>query len=201
MTGVLAYIERMIPVMLAALPVWAALRGIFLILKKQRFYWKQELLMTAFVVWCAGLASQTMLPSNGYFIPWSSVGSWRTAMRINLVPFRTILQYFTRGNITLLLVNFVGNIVVFIPLGAVSAAPLASVEDLARCDAAGTMFALRGIYADFYRPQRRCGRFDFERLGRLSRLADGAGTAAPAHEKTDPRMMCRGKNYKQSGAV
>jgi len=117
MTGVLAYIERMIPVMFAALPVWAALRGIFLILKKQRLYWKQELLMTAFVVWCASLASQTILPSNGYFIPWSSVGSWRTAMRINLVPFRTILQYFTRGNITLLLVNFVGNIVVFIPLG------------------------------------------------------------------------------------
>ena len=63
---------------------------------------------------------QTILPSNGYLVPLESVFSERTLWRTNLVPFRTIAEYFgvlRGGSVTLFLVNFAGNILVFVPLG------------------------------------------------------------------------------------
>ena len=120
MSGALSYAAAMLPFMALALPVWALGRAVFLRVGRRPLRWGRELLLLTFVLCCVGLASQTILPSNGYFVPLESVFSERTLWRTNLVPFRTIAEYFgvlRGGNVTLFLVNFAGNILVFVPLG------------------------------------------------------------------------------------
>lgn len=117
MSGALAYLWDMLPMMLAALPLWAAMRGVFLRRKKRPFRPGRELMMAALILWCAGLAGQTLLPDAGHFAAWGDLQLQNVALRVNLIPFHTIRAYIAHGNATLALVNLVGNVVVFIPLG------------------------------------------------------------------------------------
>lgn len=120
MRDALSYALDMLPAMMLALPLWALGRGAYLWMKKAPVRWGRELLLLALILWTAGLLSQTVWPSNGYFVPLESVFGERTLWRMNLVPFRTIADYFGRlrdGFVSLFLVNFAGNILLFVPLG------------------------------------------------------------------------------------
>lgn len=120
MSGALSYLGRMLPAMLAVLPLWAAGRGLFLTRRRRPPDWGREALLLALVLWCAGLASQTVLPQGGPAALGAAFSARRTLWRVNLVPFRTIAALFAAlraGETTRFLINFAGNILVFVPLG------------------------------------------------------------------------------------
>ena len=55
---------------------------------------------------------------NGGFVSWNrELFEAYVQNSLNLVPFRTILQYFSRGTISQFVVNIVGNLVCLMPLG------------------------------------------------------------------------------------
>ena len=55
---------------------------------------------------------------NGGFVSWNKeLFDMYVQNSLNLVPFKTVLQYFNRGTINQFVVNIVGNIVCLMPLG------------------------------------------------------------------------------------
>lgn len=84
--------------MLVALPF-------YLLIRKPWMTWsKREAALAVFVLFMIGLLMLTIgIPGQSY--------------AINLVPFRTIISYFRYYGASLFLVNFVGNIVMFMPWG------------------------------------------------------------------------------------
>ncbi len=55
---------------------------------------------------------------NGGFVIWNKeLFDMYVQNSLNLVPFKTVLQYFNRGTINQFVVNIVGNIVCLMPLG------------------------------------------------------------------------------------
>ena len=117
-----SYIAAMLPYMLCAL----------LPLVLFRYFWikrlrRRGLVTTAyhevgwllFVVFLAGLASQTVIPKgwSGYTAAAAADGM----PLINWTPFRVITEtwraFFSEGDISPFLINFLGNIVMFMPIG------------------------------------------------------------------------------------
>ncbi len=122
MTAVLAYLQDMGGYMLLALPVWLAVRTLFLLGRHERPRWGRELALTAFVLYCVGLFSQTLLPVG---LVWpapraaleSALRRWHTGQGINLLPLETVRRFWRYGSRQQLLVNLAGNVAVFVPLG------------------------------------------------------------------------------------
>lgn len=128
----LSFLGEMIPFMLLALPVYLAARTLLVLRRRRRglgVNYLREALLLVFVLFCLGLASQTVMPqmiqdmdgrtivltvftNNPHFPSVGGFSSWR----YNFVPFRTIGSYFGRGA-GLFLVNIVGNVIMFAPLG------------------------------------------------------------------------------------
>ena len=122
MHAVIRYFFRMAPFMLIALPVVLAVR-IFLC----RFRKKagiavcaaHEVWLLAFAVYLVGLASLTVLP----IVRWQEGGlSFELYGRgnLNLIPFRIFsdsLRMASQGDTTYFLINFLGNIATFLPIG------------------------------------------------------------------------------------
>lgn len=124
MSAILYYVGRMAPYMLLGLPVYLAARFFWLWRKRlQRTSWVREGLLLCFVLFCIGLASQTVLPelytdgSGLYAVTVFSEGWEKRRWGLNFVPFFTISGYFSRGNAELFLINILGNLGVFAPLG------------------------------------------------------------------------------------
>lgn len=122
MTAVLAYLQDMGGYMLLALPVWLAVRTLFLLGRHERPRWGRELALTAFVLYCVGLFSQTLLPVG---LVWpaprtaleAALRRWHTGQGINLLPLDTVRRFWRYGSQQQLLVNLAGNVAVFVPLG------------------------------------------------------------------------------------
>lgn len=122
MTAVLAYLQDMGGYMLLALPVWLAVRTLFLLGRHERPRWRRELALTAFVLNCVGLFSQTLLPVG---LVWpapraaleTALRRWHTGQGINLLPLETVRRFWRYGSRQQLLVNLAGNVAVFVPLG------------------------------------------------------------------------------------
>lgn len=122
MSAVLAHMGRWGRMMLLGLPVWLAARGLYLLKKRQKPRWGRELLLAVFVLYSWGLCSQTLRPARAY---WPGPGEaledaflrWQTGREINLLPLDTIRRFWYYGTPAQKLVNLVGNVVVFMPLG------------------------------------------------------------------------------------
>lgn len=115
MSAVISYLDDMTGYMLLALPVWLAVRAVWLKKKGRPVRWGREVLLALFVVYLAGLASQTLTPAGGH---WDSpLDRIRWGWGINLVPGRTILAYWRHTSLSLQLVNLAGNVLIFAPLG------------------------------------------------------------------------------------
>lgn len=109
---------EMAPYMLSALPVilafrWLRARG----LQKRNLHttWRHELALCTFLMFLVGLASQTVLPpfqmgEDGLAIAWGQ------SLRLNLVPFRIFTDSLASGADYFIL-NFLGNIGMFFPIG------------------------------------------------------------------------------------
>ena len=120
MRTIAGYILNMIPYIFVAIPVYVIVRFIILHYSKKDFYWRHELTLLIFILFIVGLTSQTINPKfefgiNGFGIVKSG------KYRINLIPFKVLFEtyheVFVHGNINYFLINFLGNIVMFIPLG------------------------------------------------------------------------------------
>lgn len=115
MSAVLSHINDMTGYMLLALPVWAIIRTGWLKMRKKPLQWGREVLLAFFVVYLAGLASQTLTPAPGF--RQNPADRLRWGWGVNLVPGRTILAYWRHVSLGQQLVNLAGNVLIFAPLG------------------------------------------------------------------------------------
>lgn len=120
MRVIISYIINMLPYMLIALPVYLVARGIYIKVKKLEFNLVREVILLGFVVFIAGLTSQTVIPkfefgADGFGIVENGVH------QTNLIPFKVFSQtryeVFVNKNINYFLINFLGNIILFMPFG------------------------------------------------------------------------------------
>jgi len=119
MGTVIRNIINMIPYMIIAIPIYLIARFIFIKLKKIKVNWYHETALFIFVVFIVGLASQTIIPKFEFGMGKGIVKSGIS--EINLIPFKvfvdTYKEVFINGYINYFIVNFLGNIMLFIPIG------------------------------------------------------------------------------------
>ena len=116
---VLTYIGSALLYALIFLPIYGAARCVYLRKKRKNapIDAKRELLLAAFVLYLAGLASLTVLPGIG------GIENYRIAFmadEIIFVPFTVLRKTFENlkmGYYGLFFINFLGNIAVFMPVG------------------------------------------------------------------------------------
>ncbi len=120
MNAILNHIVNMWPYMVMALIVWTFCRAILIRVKTLEFNPYREAAMLIYVVFVVGLLSQAVLPK----ITFSTEGIkifFGGAHRTNLIPFNFVYEVyyetFVNGNISYLLINILGNIIMFIPIG------------------------------------------------------------------------------------
>lgn len=107
------YIRELLRVELVALPVYVLIRMPWMI------WSKREAALGVFVLFMAGLlplAFQGEYGSPGMMLH-GALQRLQTGDGINLVPFRSIRSYFTHYSRGFFMVNFWGNIVMFMPWG------------------------------------------------------------------------------------
>ena len=118
MKAILGHIINMLPYMIITLPIYMLVR--FEILKRNTKNWCHEVCLLFFVLFLVGLASQAMIPRiefdmTGFHIVNTGVH------KNNFIPFRflaeTYDEVFVKRNLNYFLVIFLGNIVMFMPLG------------------------------------------------------------------------------------
>ena len=122
MSAIIRYVINMIPYMMLAVPVYLVGRLVFCKTKKVKINWYREVTLFAFVIFLVGLASQTIIPKfetgvNGFNIVRSGIHE------TNLIPFKVLFEtyqeVFVNGYINYFLINFLGNIILFIPFGLI----------------------------------------------------------------------------------
>ncbi|MBO5981462.1 MAG: VanZ family protein [Clostridia bacterium] len=120
MNKIIEYAINMLPYMLLAVPIYAAARFIYIKARRRKTDWRREMLLFCFALFCAGLASQTVIPKFEFGI--GGFGIANTGIhQTNLIPFKvfyeTFNEVFYTGNINYFLINFLGNIILFVPFG------------------------------------------------------------------------------------
>ena len=127
---IMLYMERMMGYMIFAIPFYIIGRIIFIKKKRKPVKIMLEVLLALFTVsYIIGLASQTIIP-RWYFGIISDTGEFyfdihlfNGIFNVNLVPFRTISQYFfqTNANVdnwgSVSILNIIGNVFIFSPIG------------------------------------------------------------------------------------
>ncbi len=120
MNKIIEYALNMLPYMLLAVPIYAAARLIYIKVKKRKTNWYREALLFCFTLFCAGLASQTVIPKLEFGI--NGLGIVQNGVhKTNLIPFKvfyeTFNEMFYAGNVNYFLINFLGNVLLFAPFG------------------------------------------------------------------------------------
>lgn len=102
---ILSFIYDMFPYILISIPIIIIVR--FIIYKKEnKFNLKREILLLIFIIYMVGLLSQALKMGNKH--------------EINIIPFKIIYDSYKElldGNIYYLLISFLANIIIFIPIG------------------------------------------------------------------------------------
>ena len=113
MNVIISYILDMMPYMLISLPIFIFI-WFLIYIKTKKINLKKEILILLFCFFLVGLFSQTIIPkfdSNNNLIV--------SKKRLNLIPFKIFYDTFIevkKGNIYYLIISFLGNIVMFIPI-------------------------------------------------------------------------------------
>lgn len=118
MSAIIRYILDMLPFMLAVLPVYVTVR--VLAMRKAKFNPHREAALLLFVMFLTGLASQTVVPEMR--ISGGALHVIRDGVHTtNLIPLKvfadTYTEVFKNGNVAPLIINFFGNVVMFMPIG------------------------------------------------------------------------------------
>ena len=120
MKAAIKYMMNMFPYMIIATPIYLIIRFIVIKSKKIKVNWYREIGLFVFVLFIVGLASQTIIPKfefgvNGFQIIKNGIHE------TNLIPFKVILEtyreVFINRYFNYFLINFLGNIIMFIPFG------------------------------------------------------------------------------------
>ena len=121
MNAVFQYMKDMALGMLAGLPLTAGIRLFCGVRRKRRdgrTTLPHEILTLLLGMYLLGLLSQTILPELAAML---ESGVYRGSGRVNLIPFvifrQTAIEVFRYGHVSYFLVNFVGNILIVLPLG------------------------------------------------------------------------------------
>ncbi len=118
MSVIIRYIINMSPYMIISIPIYIIVR--FIILKfRKNINWYHEIGLFIFSIFVIGLTSQTIIPkieitNSGINVVTKGVHT------TNLIPFKVLIDTYNQvfnGNINALLINFLGNIIMFIPIG------------------------------------------------------------------------------------
>lgn len=116
MTNILHYITNSIPYMLCVIPAEILIRIIVNSLHRGRkINWLHEIGLLFFTMYCAGVASQTVIPKlefggSGMIVNGNLSGE------INLIPGMVFADIYRDGWLYFV-INFVGNICLFLPIG------------------------------------------------------------------------------------
>ena len=121
MKAITGFLAAMAPYMAVAAFFWPAVRLAFLKLLRKKINLYHEAGLYLFVAFIAGLASQTVMPEvscGPEGLTWAAVGRIHET---RLLPFRFICytyeDLFVRHSMYSLLINILGNIVMFMPFG------------------------------------------------------------------------------------
>lgn len=110
----------MIPYMILTIPIYLIVRFIFFKSKNRKVNWYHEVVLFLFVIFIGGLASQTIIPKFELRIEGFKIVKSRIH-ETNLIPFKVLFEtykeVFVNGHINYFLINFLGNIIIFIPFG------------------------------------------------------------------------------------
>ncbi len=122
------YLEAMVIYILMGAPIYLLIRYLYVKCKKQQIQWIKESLLFLFVMFCIGVASQTIIPH--WYMTIGEDGKQQLFIQmtegvrsINLIPFSTIYSYLAFSNDQVSnwqqvsLVNLLGNVLVFVPFG------------------------------------------------------------------------------------
>lgn len=120
MNVIIRYVLNMIPYMIIAIPIYIVIRFVFFKTKKLETNWYHEIALFLFVLFIIGLASQTIIPKFEFGI--NGFGIVRNGVHENnLIPFKVLFEtyneVFINGYINYFLINFLGNIIMFMPIG------------------------------------------------------------------------------------
>ncbi len=119
MKAIMGYIINMLPYMMITVPIYLLVRICFLKKTRIKVNYLRETTLLLFVILIAGLASQTIIPKfefgvNGFGIVRGGVHT------TNLIPFKVAIETYREvmnGNVNYFIINFLGNIFLFIPFG------------------------------------------------------------------------------------
>ena len=122
MNAIIRYVINMMPYMVLAVPVYAIARIVFVKAKQIKVNLLHEITLFVFTVFLVGLASQTIIPKfeigvNGFNIIKNGIH------KTNLIPFKVLFETYkevvVNGHINYFIINFLGNIILFIPFGVI----------------------------------------------------------------------------------
>lgn len=121
MNAISNYIINMIPYMIIAVPIYLIIRFLMLRKSSRKFNLYHEIALLIFVIFIVGLASQTVIPKIELGIN-GNINILKNGKHvINLLPlkvlFETYREVFINLNINYFIINFLGNIIMFMPIG------------------------------------------------------------------------------------
>lgn len=120
MSSVIKYIINMIPYMVIAIPIYLVIRFIVVKNIKEKINWYHEIGLFLFILFIVGLASQTIIPKLEFGMSGLSIVKIGRH-GINLIPFKVIFEtyneVFVNGYLNYFIINFLGNIIMFMPIG------------------------------------------------------------------------------------
>ena len=121
MNAISNYIINMIPYMIIAVPIYLIIRFLMLRKTSRKFNLYHEITLLIFVIFIVGLASQTVIPKIELGINGNINILKNGTHGINLLPlkvlFETYREVFINLNINYFIINFLGNIIMFMPIG------------------------------------------------------------------------------------
>lgn len=121
MNAISNYIVNMIPYMIIAVPIYLIVRFLMLRKSSRKFNLYHEIALLIFVIFVVGLASQTVIPKIELGINGNINILKNGTHGINLLPlkvlFETYREVFINLNINYFIINFLGNIIMFMPIG------------------------------------------------------------------------------------
>lgn len=124
MRAIFYYMQEMMPYMLIAIPIYLGIRYYMYTRKnnnEKNINWYREVALFIFVIFCIGLASQTIIPKFEIGMDGKVTIAKDRIHDTNLIPFRvlyeTYYEVFKFGCIDYFIINFLGNVVMFMPIG------------------------------------------------------------------------------------
>ncbi len=122
MRTVMGYLLDMLPYMLFAAPLYLLGRWAYRKLRRRKppVNWHHEAGLFLFALFLTGLASQTIIPKLEFTVEGVSLMGYSWPPRVNLVPFRILFdsaRELFHGNAQYVLISFLGNIGIFVPVG------------------------------------------------------------------------------------